>query len=978
MKLRSYLVALTLAAVLPVAIFASILGAFLVEQQRETFRRGAQERTLALVTAVDAELKGSVDTLRALAEVRSLDEGNIPLFRRTAAQMLAARADWLNISMALPDGQEVINIRSPDEARLPKLAEDAKLLEQLVRTGKPIVGDLAMEPATKRWDFAVRVPVIRGGKVQYVISAVVEPESISRLIAAQDLPSGWEGMVLDRSGRIVAGTAEPEKSRGKPPTRSLRDALAQSPAGWFLGDTLEGVEAYSVYRRSETTGWTFAMAIPPSAIDSTATRAMWLSVLALVGAVALAIALARLVGRSISQPIAKLAAATDGMARGERLELTAGADIAELRSLETALRAAGRVQEALRRTEKQIRSVVDHVIDGIIAIDERGTIESFNPAAERLFGVAASEVIGQNVKTLMPDPYRSGHDAYIANYLRTGQAKIIGTGREVVGRRKDGSTFPMDLAVSEFRIGERRFFTGIVRDITDRKRAEHDLRASEERLRLAIAAGRMGNWEWNVQTGRVMWSPELEAIHGLAPGSFPGTYAAYQADIHPDDRDKVRQAIERTVKEGEDHQIEYRIVWRDGSVHWVEGRGKVDRDAGGAPVRVVGVCSDITQRKRAEEALKEADRQKDEFLAMLSHELRNPLAALTTAAHVLRAATPGDAASVGAQGVVERQTQHMVRLVDDLLDITRVRMGKISLRREVLGVAEVVGEVIQAWRVTGRLVGRASLSLEASPVWIYADRTRLEQIFANLLHNALKFTPADGHIKVSVRQEGGAAVLRITDSGRGFAPEALLRVFEPFVQGEQASERGEGGLGLGLALVRRLTELHGGSASAASDGIGRGSTFIARFPAVSPPPAWSPLLSAGPALAARPRRILLIEDNPDARQMLRAVLALAGHDVHDVPDGAAAIAAAAQARWDAAVIDIGLPDIDGYEVARRLRESEGGAGMTLVAVSGYGKEYDKGRAHGAGFDAYLMKPVSAEQLCGVIAQVGGIARTALP
>ncbi|TAK86961.1 MAG: PAS domain S-box protein [Betaproteobacteria bacterium] len=964
MKLRTYVTLLMLAALLPVAIFAAAVGYFLIDEQRDTFRRGAEQRALALLTAVDAELKGSIDTIEALSLVASLADGDLRSFRQTATRILAHQPHWININLALPDRQRVVDLLAAEGAPLPPITDFGEI-PSLLRAQKAVVGDLALGPVSKKWNYGLRVPVIREGEVKYVLSAVAKPEPLAELLKLQNLPDDWIGMIVDRQGRVVARNVNPAQSVGQSAPPDLAAALSGAASGWVR--VLQGDDYQYRYQVSKTTGWAFALGIPSRTLDAVAWQAVALFVIGLVSAMALAIGLARFVGRRISRPIAALAAATGAMAQGEPVALADAGSIAELRSLEAALRAAGRAQEALRRAEEQSRSLVDHVVDGIVTIDERGNVESFNPAAERLFGLPASEVIGRNVKMLMPEPYRAGHDGYIANYLRTGEAKIIGIGREVLGRRSDGTTFPMDLAVSEFRIGQRRFFTGIVRDITDRKRAEESLRASEERLRLAIAAGRMGSWQWNVQTGEVIWSPELEAIHGLAPGSFARTFAAYEADIHPDDRDKVRQAIARNLKEGDDHHVEYRILWPDGGVRWVEGRGRVYRDDKGALTRVIGVCSDITQRKHAEESLKEADRQKDEFLAMLSHELRNPLSALTTAAHVLRVGAPGDAASAGAQGVVERQTRHMVRLVEDLLDITRVRMGKVSLRRERMNLAEVVSEALQSWRLTGRLGGRASLSLDASPVWIYADRARIEQIFSNLLDNALKFTPASGYIKVNIRHEGDEAVLHVTDSGRGITPQALTVVFEPFVQGEHPSGRSESGLGLGLTLVRRLTELHGGSVSAASDGINRGATFTARFPAVAPP-SESGLAPARPALVARPRRILLIEDNHDARLMLRAALALDGHEVRDVSDGAGAIAAAAGARWDAAVIDIGLPDIDGYEVARRLRSTEGGAAMTLVALSGYGKEADAGRARDAGFDAYLMKPVSAERLCQVIAQ----------
>jgi PAS domain S-box-containing protein len=965
MSLRSYLTALTLATLLPVAIFAAIVGYFLVDHERDTFRRGAEERTQALLTAVDAELKGSIDTIQALSLVAGLYDGNLPYFRVSARRVLESQPHWANINLALPDRQRVLDLIAPEGAPLPPITDDGEIAI-LLRERKPVVAGMALGPTSKSSNFAVRVPVIRDGAIRYVLSAVVEPDSIGRLVSTQDLPAGWVAVVLDRNNRIVARSVESEKSRGQLASQSLRDALARAPSGWFRGSTIEGREVYTPYRRSEVTGWTFAMGIPAEAVDAAAVRAAWLLVLGLLGAIGLAIAFAHLVGRRISAPIASLAAATAAMARGQSIQIPDSRGVTEIRVLATALRAATQTQAALRASEERLRmvlgagrmgnwewnvrtgevtwstdleaihgmapgsfagtfaafqkdihpddlnevqravaqsmehgrsehhieyriirpdgavrwvegrgkvfrddsgtpvrlvgvcmditdrkraeeelrqaeertrSVVDHVVDGIITIDERGAVETFNPAAERIFGYVASEVVGRNVNMLMPEPYRGNHDGYLANYLRTGQAKIIGSGREVEGRRKDGSIFPMDLAVSAFYIGSGRRFTGIVRD--------------------------------------------------------------------------------------------------------------------------------ITERKQAEQALREADRAKDEFLAMLSHELRNPLAALTTAAHVLQVAEPGQTAAAQARGVVDRQTKHMARLIEDLLDISRVTMGKATLEREVLNLADVVSNVVQSWRAAGRLDG-ARMLLTAAPAWVNADRVRIEQIFSNLLDNALKFTPAAGRITVSVRQEGGDAVLEVSDEGEGIAPEVSGRMFELFAQGPRGLARSEGGMGIGLALVKRLAGMHGGSVSAASEGRGRGAVFTVRLPAVMAPERAREQQPVPAQKAAGPRRVLVIEDNDDTRQMLRATLALGGHEVREAADGATGLAAAAELRPEVALIDIGLPDIDGYEVARRLRSTLDGAIM-LIALTGYGQAEDQRQALEAGFDLHLTKPVTPERLAQAIA-----------
>jgi CheY-like chemotaxis protein len=371
---------------------------------------------------------------------------------------------------------------------------------------------------------------------------------------------------------------------------------------------------------------------------------------------------------------------------------------------------------------------------------------------------------------------------------------------------------------------------------------------------------------------------------------------------------------------------------------------------------------ELIEREKA--ALQATDRAKDEFLAMLSHELRNPLAALTAAAHVLKLSDPGRDSAIKARAVVERQTKHMARLVGDLLDISRVAMGKVALERERVNLAEVVSRVTSTWRASGRLE-RHRVSLDAAPVWVDADRARLEQIFSNLLDNSLKFTPAGRRVSISVRQEGESAVLRVADEGEGVAAEATERIFELFVQGERGLDRGAGGLGVGLALVKRLTEMHGGTVTAASPGAGQGATFTVTLPAVLPPA--QPAAAPESAPRETPRRVLIVEDNDDTRQMLHEALAFSGHDVREARDGATGLALAAESRPDVALIDIGLPDVDGYEVARRLRAAPGGRSIGLIAITGYGQAEDQRRAYDAGFDAHLTKPVAPERLKQVMA-----------
>src|SRR5436309_1102096 len=367
-------------------------------------------------------------------------------------------------------------------------------------------------------------------------------------------------------------------------------------------------------------------------------------------------------------------------------------------------------------------------------------------------------------------------------------------------------------------------------------------------------------------------------------------------------------------------------------------------------------------RQEAARAEAEAvNRSKDEFLAMLGHELRNPLGAISNAAHLLAMAESRGADTTRARDIIGRQVQHLARLVDDLLDVSRVVAGKVVLRLQALELAETAHRVTALYG--GPRGGRHVIRVEATPVWVSADPTRLEQVLTNLLANAVKYTPAGGEIVLSVQPEGQRAVLRVRDSGAGIRPELLPRVFDLFVQGDRSLERTGGGLGIGLTLVRHLIELHGGTVEAASAGLGRGSTFTVRLPALAAVPA--PSEAARPASAGPAQRILIIEDNDDARETLRNLLHLLGHEVHEACDGDSGVDEARRLRPDVALIDIGLPGIDGYEVARRVRADVPRA--RLVAVTGYGQPDDLQRAWAAGFDVHLVKPVDPQQLQQVLA-----------
>jgi two-component system CheB/CheR fusion protein len=639
-------------------------------------------------------------------------------------------------------------------------------------------------------------------------------------------------------------------------------------------------------------------------------------------------------------------------------------------------------EEALRASEERFRLLVQRVSDcAIYMLAPDGTVSSWSEAAEKMLGYREEEIVGLDRAVFFTEEDRR------ADQPKRDMAEAAATGKsedEGWRVRKDGSRFWANVLVTPLHddLGRLRGFANVTRDFTERRRAEEDLRAREARLRLALGIARVGTFDWDVRTGVNTWSPELEAMYGLPPGGFPRTEEAWEELVHPDDRAEALRRVTLAFETGAPMDGEWRVVWPDGSVHWISGRWQVLQDAAGTPVRMVGINMDVTDRKRAEElhaseaALREADRQKNQFLAMLSHELRNPLAPIRNSLYILEHASPGGERARRAQAIIDRQIGQLTWLIDDLLDVTRITRGKIRLERARLDLSALAQRVAEDHRT---LFGKSDVRLEVhaarAEVWVDGDRGRLTQAIGNLLQNAAKFTPRGGRATLTVEEDRlrGQAVLTVRDTGAGIAPEVLPRVFEAFAQGDSTLDRSKGGLGLGLALVRGLVEMHGGVAEATSAGPGSGAEFTIRLP-LDVGGARAAEAEPGRGASAAPRRVLVIEDNEDAADTLREVLELGEHSVEVAYDGPTGLEKARAFHPDVVLCDIGLPKMDGYQVARAMRADPELGRTALIAVSGYAQPEDVAMAREAGFDAHLAKPPTVESLERTMADVDGAVR----
>jgi signal transduction histidine kinase/ActR/RegA family two-component response regulator len=381
---------------------------------------------------------------------------------------------------------------------------------------------------------------------------------------------------------------------------------------------------------------------------------------------------------------------------------------------------------------------------------------------------------------------------------------------------------------------------------------------------------------------------------------------------------------------------------------------------------IVTDLTELLEANRNRDRAEHDSRTKDDFLAMLGHELRTPLSAISNAVHVLQLTQREGEAATRAHEVIARQVSHVTQLVNDLLDVERVVSGKIRLNRQPVDLAEAVRRAVATSTADAGLDRQIEISTE--PAWVDADATRLEQVLTNIVANAVKYTPAGGHIRVALRADGNDAVLCVEDSGFGISPRLLPFIFDMYMQADRTLDRARGGLGIGLTLVRRLVALHGGTVTASSEGEGHGSTFTVRLKQISSERTGTTTISVTPDRRVRPRRVLLIEDSEDAREMLRMMLELAGHVVYDAADGIRGLELLNVVRPDAAIIDIGLPGLDGYQVARKIRAEPHGRGMLLLALTGYDSPGDAARASEHGFDYHLVKPVDPDHLARLLSE----------
>jgi len=543
-------------------------------------------------------------------------------------------------------------------------------------------------------------------------------------------------------------------------------------------------------------------------------------------------------------------------------------------------------------------------------------------------------------------------------------------------RGLDGQTFglivvmhdrPLDLSAHPGAVLD--FIAGRAAAEIERTRVEAQLRQSEQQIRFLSESTPALLWR-ATPDGRLDYLSARAADYcGTSLENLLGY--GYVAYMHPDDVSVKMGLWQRALQTGQPFEAEYRLRGATGDYRWQMTRGLAERDGSGTITRWYGSVVDIDDRRRAEEALRVADHRKDEFLAMLAHELRNPLAAICHAFEAQSRSNDDLQASEAMRQTMARQLKHLVRLVDDLLDVSRVTTGRIVLKREPIDIRDSVADALQTCReVVETRAHRVTTRLATTPLTVEGDRVRLVQVLTNLIHNAAKFTEPGGEIQLVADRRGEEIVLSVRDSGIGMAPGRLPQIFDLFAQSDPSPGRVHSGLGVGLTLARRLIDLHGGTLTASSEGEGRGSEFRIVLPAALEPPSAERAPPAPGVTMAPPssvRRVLIVDDHRDVTRALERLLVLFGHEVAVAHDGPSGIELALRMRPDVILLDLGMPEMDGYAVARRIRAHQELSRTRLIALTGYGIDQTREGVREAGFDQHLVKPLDADELEAVLA-----------
>jgi PAS domain S-box-containing protein len=635
----------------------------------------------------------------------------------------------------------------------------------------------------------------------------------------------------------------------------------------------------------------------------------------------------------------------------------------------TALRLVEREKAEQLLTARLLASIVESSNDAIIGKNLDGVIQSWNAAAERLFGFTAEEAVGKHISLVIP-PERISEEDQILTRLRAGQRiEHFETER----RRSDGQRILVSLTISPIKddTGNVVGASKIARDITDRKLVEAD------RQKFVTLIENSTDFIGMCDLEGIPFFVNRAGLQMVGLDSIDEARRTPVKDFFfPEDQDRIMNEFFPSVMENGHGEIEVRFRhFKTGASRWMAYKVLKLINVDGQPTGFATVSQDVSERKRLADDLQRlaidlsvADQRKNEFLATLAHELRNPLAPLVNMLEVLKRADDDAVMLKRARDTIERQLGQMVRLVDDLLDLNRITHDRLELRQTEVELSSVIQHAVEVARPLIDSAGHdLHVNLPAEPIYLNADPARLAQVFGNLLNNSSRYTKPGGTIRIDAMREDGEVVVTVKDNGAGIPPDKLASIFDMFTQVDRSPERSQGGLGIGLTLVKRLIEMHDGSVEPRSAGEGQGSEFVVRLPILvrSSAPAPTPIT----AEKAPARRILIVDDNRDSADSLALLLEITGNQTFVAHDGYEAMAAAEKHRPEVVLLDIGLPKLSGHEVCRRVREQSWGQDIVMLALTGWGQEEDRRKSQEAGFDGHLVKPVNYDELLELLSSL---------
>ena len=622
---------------------------------------------------------------------------------------------------------------------------------------------------------------------------------------------------------------------------------------------------------------------------------------------------------------------------------------------------------ALSDSASRQQAILNTVVDAIITINQFGIIESYNTAAERTFGYSRDEVLGKNVNILMPNPYHDAHDVYLERYRSTGEAHIIGIGREVEGRRKDGSTFPLELSVGEMLINGEPMYTGITRDVSERYAAQKLIKDSTKRLEVAAEAAGFGVWDYDVVHNELIWDDRMFCIYGIEAKNFSGAYDAWSSALSPDSMEEAQEALQAAIRGEREFRTEFSIIWPNGEEHTIEAFGSVLRNAQGEAQRMIGVNIDITERKKV-------DRMKNEFISTVSHELRTPLTSIKGSLGLIRSGVTGEMPpKLGTMlDIAYNNSDRLVRLINDILDIEKIEAGKMNFKMVNLDLVALIEEAVDANQGYAKEHNVTfKITYFGGEQKIHADHDRLIQALTNLLSNAAKFSPDRGVVEVGLVRDGQILRVEVSDHGHGIPAAFHNKIFGKFSQADSSDTRQKGGTGLGLSITKAIIEHHGGIIGFKSE-EGVGTTFWFELPACKDDlieDHEDDLLSV--PLDGDAPTILICEDDVDIARVLRGILNRSGFHADVAHSSAEALQMLAQRDYQAMTLDLVLKDGHGMDLLKTLRQESRNADIPVIVVSALADAvaHQYRRGENMTVSSWQKKPIDSSRL---IASLQGV------